>query len=218
MFSCCCHAHAAGGLFSRFAGYYRHRYRWFGLESSQRQLVKGLERFGYEGASLLEVGCGVGYLHQTLLRHGAVRAVGVDLSTQMLEEARALARDQGLEDRLDYRLGDFVQLAGTLEPSDIVIMDKVICCYPDYEQLLSAASSRANRLVALTYPRVHWLTRLAMGSLNLILSLAGSDFRTYLHDPGAIGHYLASQGWKKAYETTTLMWLTQVYCLKNAPT
>ncbi len=215
MFSCCCHARAAGGLFSRFARYYRYRYRWFGLEHSQRQLLRGLERIGYHGASLLEIGCGVGYLHQWLLKHGAAKATGVDLSPVMLEEARQLAREQGLGNKVFYRQGDFIELSECLDSADIVLLDKVICCYPDAEGLLARASEKAGRVLALTYPRAHPLNRFGMGALNLLLSLSGSDFRTWLHDPEHIEKYLSDLGWKKSYQANSLIWLSQVYSPKK---
>ena len=45
---------------------------------------------GIADARLLEIGCGVGYLHQQLLRDGAQRALGVDISEEMLGQAREL--------------------------------------------------------------------------------------------------------------------------------
>ncbi len=211
MFSCTCHARAAGGLFSRLAKYYHHRYRWFGLERTQRQLVKGLDLIGCQGSSLLEIGCGVGYLHQWLVQRGASQALGVDLSERMLDEARLLAREQRVEDRVSYRQGDFIDLSQDLENADIVILDKVLCCYPDADTLLTHAAKHANQGLGLTYPRVHGLSRIGMGILNRLLAWAGSDFRTFLHDPAHIEQYLAELGWEKAYEARTLLWLTQVY-------
>ena len=216
MFSCCCHAQAAGGLFSRFAKYYRHRYRWLGLEPSQRQLVQGLSKVGYQGASLLEIGCGVGYLHQWLVKHGAAKAVGVDLSAGMLQEAWELAAEQGLDSKVSYRQGDYTELARDLASADIVILDKVICCYPDVDTLLASASENANRVIALTYPRIHLLTRMGMGLLNRLLALSGSHFRTYLHRPDHVQKQLSSLGWDKAYEASTTMWLSQIYLARSA--
>lgn len=101
---CCPHSRSAGRLFSRFARRSRRRFEKKGLEASQRQLVEGLERAGFGNASLLEVGSGVGYLHQYLLQRGAATAVGVDLAPKMIEEAEALARKNGLAERTHYRV------------------------------------------------------------------------------------------------------------------
>jgi SAM-dependent methyltransferase len=90
--ACCPHALAAGRLFSFFARRYRKRFARRGLEPSQRQLLAGLDAVGYAHASVLEIGCGVGHLHQTLLERGARDAIGVDLAPAMLRQTSRPAR------------------------------------------------------------------------------------------------------------------------------
>ncbi len=208
---CCSHAQAAAAVFSRLAAWYRWRYRWLGLERCQRQLVAGLAKVGYQNAGLLEIGCGIGYLHQWLLKRGAATAVGIDLSPRMVAEAEALAESQGLGERVRYLVGDFLELADRIEPADIVLLDKVICCYPDADALLAQAAAKARRAIALTYPRRHWLSRLLHAAFNRLLAWLGSDFRTYLHDPLQVERRLRALGWEKAVEDKTLLWLTQIF-------
>lgn len=210
--SCCCpQAGGIGRCFSRFAKFYRRHYRRRGLEKTQRQMVEGLEAAGIAGASLLEIGCGVGYLHQTLLKQGAARALGVDLSDRMLEQARTLAAEQGLAQRTEYRLGDFVALAPELDAADITLLDKVVCCYPDAESLLSAALDKTRRVCALTYPRAHLLNRIAVTLGAWVMKLARSQFRAYVHDPHMIEVRIVARGFRKSYQNRTPIWLTQVY-------
>ena len=96
MGTCCVQNCDTGRFFDWFAGRYRKRFARKGLEPSQKGLMKGLMSSGFSDASLLDIGCGTGYLHQRLLQAGAKRAVGVDLSTEMVKEARRQAREQGL--------------------------------------------------------------------------------------------------------------------------
>jgi SAM-dependent methyltransferase len=110
MSTCCEHNRDAGRFFGWFARRYRQRFARKGLEPSQKQLMRALTSSGFSDAIVLEIGCGTGYLHQRLLQAGAASAVGVDLSAKMLDEARALAREQRLSERTDYRHGDFVEL------------------------------------------------------------------------------------------------------------
>ena len=96
--NCCCpHSNSANRFFSFFAGRYRKRFEKRGFEPSQEQLMKGLEQAGYQDAKILEIGSGVGHLHQTLLERGAASAVGVDLASKMIEEARRWAARAGEE-------------------------------------------------------------------------------------------------------------------------
>jgi len=62
--SCCAHAGSANRFFSFFARRYHKKYLKKGLEKTQLQLVSGLTQAGYKQSTLLEIGSGVGYLHQ----------------------------------------------------------------------------------------------------------------------------------------------------------
>ena len=59
------------------------------------------------GESVLEVGCGSGVIMRELARRtaGANRVIGRDMSPYLLREARALARREGLLDRIDFGEG-----------------------------------------------------------------------------------------------------------------
>ena len=59
------------------------------------------------GESVLEVGCGSGVIMRELARRtaGANRLIGRDMSPYLLREARALARREGLLDRIDFGEG-----------------------------------------------------------------------------------------------------------------
>jgi magnesium-protoporphyrin O-methyltransferase len=211
MTSCCVHNRDAGRFFGWFARRYRKRFARKGFEPSQKQLVEGLTRSGFDGARLLEIGCGVGYLHQRLLQAGATSAVGVDLSAKMLEEARAQAREQGLSGRTDYREGDFVELAEGIAPAEVVILDKVICCYPDADALVHSSARKALRLYAFTIPRDRWSVRTALWFGRLVLGLIRCGFRAYVHDPAMIDRWLTQAGFERVFDDRTFAWLTRVY-------
>ena len=112
---------------------------------------------GIDGHTLLEVGCGVGVLHQTLLERGASTATGIDLAPRMLQFAESRAKERELEQRTQYRLGDFVEMSETLDSVDVTVLDKVVCCYPTPKELIRAALDCTSCVIALTYPRKHLL-------------------------------------------------------------
>lgn len=210
--SCCCpHAQSAGRLFSLFARAYRRRFERRGFEPSQRQLLEGLAQAGYQGAQVLEVGSGVGHLHQTLLERGAATALGIDLAPRMVEEAERWARERGLGGRTRYEVGDFMERAETYAPADVTVLDKVVCCYPDAEGMVQRSLALTRRVYALTYPRDRWYVRagVALGALGL--RLLRSAYRPYVHDPRAIEGRITQAGFRKRHEATTFIWLTQVY-------
>jgi len=214
--SCCVHNRDAGRFFGWFARRCSRRFARKGLEPSQKQLMDGLMSSGFRGASVLDIGCGTGYLHQRLLQTGAASAVGVDLSAKMLIEARARAQQHGLAERTDYREGDFVELANALRPADIVILDKVICCYPDAETLVQSSARMARRVYAFTVPRDRRSVRLAMFAGRVFLALIHCRFRSYIHDLKAIDHGLTAAGFARAFEESTFAWRTRVYARRSA--
>ncbi|MDJ0958970.1 MAG: class I SAM-dependent methyltransferase [Arenicellales bacterium] len=211
MNACCPHAQSASRVFSFFAKRYRKRFGKRGFEPSQEQLLQGLESVGYRDGQLLEIGCGVGHLHQTLLERGARSAVGVDLAHQMLTEARDWAAQRGLADRTEYIEGDFIELLDEIAPADVTLMDKVVCCYPDADTLVHRSLEKTKQAYALTYPRDRWFVRFGMGVCTFFFWLMRSSFRPYVHNPKQIETWVREKGFDKKFQDTTAVWLTQVY-------
>lgn len=208
---CCPHSQSAGRLFSRFARNYKKRFKKRGFEPSQKQLIAGLEQVGYQEATLLEIGSGVGHLHQSLLERGAKSAQGIDLAPKMLEEATAWAEERGLAHRTKYIVGDFVDLTDQVAAADVTVLDKVVCCYPDADALVHKSLDKTKRVYALTYPRGRWFIHFGAAVGAFIMWLFRSDFRAYVHDPAMIEAWITAKGFNKRYEAKTSIWLTQVY-------
>jgi magnesium-protoporphyrin O-methyltransferase len=198
-------------FFSQLVRLYRWRFRLFGLEKNQHQLISGLEQTGIENAELLEVGCGIGYLHQALLQAGAASATGIDMSARMLAEAQARAEASGLAGRTDYRQGDFADLADSVPMADIAIVDKVVCCYPEPERLLRQTLARTRRVIALTYPRDRLITRAGIALMTALLKLTGCGFRPYVHKPADIERWISAGGFRRLSQALTFEWATDIY-------
>ena len=212
MMTCCCpHSRSGGRLFSLFARSYRKRFSKKGFEPSQQQLLQGLEHAGYADATLLEIGSGVGHLHMTLLERGAKSAIGIDLAPKMIDEAKNWAADRGLTERTRYLQGDFMAMLQQIEPCEVTILDKVVCCYPDADGLVHRSLEKTARVYALTYPRYRWYTRLGEKLGIMLMFLLRSSFRPYVHDPEEIEQWITAQGFTKCFEASTMIWLTQVY-------
>ena len=140
-------------FFSRFAHRYEKAFRKKGLEKIQRLLLDGVRRARNGSSTILDIGCGVGALHLTLLREGAQQAVGIDASEKMIASARTLARELGFAEHTQYLYGDFVALSESVDESDITLLDKVVCCYEDLESLLHSSINKTRSVYALTFPR-----------------------------------------------------------------
>jgi hypothetical protein len=179
--SSCCRPESYGAFFTR-KGAQRalRRYRRRGLDPLSSRIASVVREHGIRGGTLLEVGGGIGALEVELLVGGAERATNVELSPEYEDAAGELAREHGVEDRLDRRIGDFVQ-NGHIDGADAVVMNRVVCCYPDYEALVGAAAARTRRLLVFTFPRQRRLVRAAFSLMNLWLRLTRNDFRAFVH-------------------------------------
>jgi len=153
------------------------RYRRKGLSGTAHDLV---ELAGdVTGATILDVGGGIGGIELDLLAAGAVRATNVELSGGYEDAAARLIDERGVSDRVERRLGDFV--TEDVDPHDVVVMHRVVCCYPDLAALMGAGAERARRSLLLTYPRQRLLVRAGARIFNTGLAAVGSSFRMYIH-------------------------------------
>jgi hypothetical protein len=154
-------------------------FREHGLRGSAKTLA---ELAGdVHGETVLDVGGGVGGIGLELLAAGAELATNVELSGGYEEEARALARERGVEERIDRLIGDFVEARAEIDPHDVVVMHRVVCCYPDLDALMDAAAAHTRRVLVLTYPQERIWIRLGLRAVNGFLRLRGCGFRTYVH-------------------------------------
>jgi magnesium-protoporphyrin O-methyltransferase len=170
------------------------RYWKKGLDRHARRIVAALAARGVAGATLLEVGAGIGGLHAELLKRGAARATDVDISAAYLAAAQSVAERLGIRERVEYRQADFASADAELPGADAVIMHRVVCCYPDMPALVAAAARHAGRLLALSYPRDAWYIRLGRRMVNAAMWLQRSGFRFYVHDPAEIRAVAAAAG------------------------
>jgi magnesium-protoporphyrin O-methyltransferase len=180
--SCCYDVEFDDRIARREALEYRRR----GPRPATRALADALADGSASGLTVLEVGGGIGALHHLLLQRGAARAVDVDASRPYLAAARAEAERLGLADRVAFVHGDFVTLAPTIEPADLVGLDRVACCYPDGEALVGAAAAHARRRLALVLPPDGRLARLGAGAINVWQRLLRSSLRMHAHRHAAI--------------------------------
>jgi 2-polyprenyl-3-methyl-5-hydroxy-6-metoxy-1,4-benzoquinol methylase len=187
------------------------RYRRKGLDKTGQRLVQELAARGVAGASVLEVGGGVGAIDLDLLRRGAERATIVELSGGYDEEADVLAREEGVKERIQRRHGDFAEEEAQVEPADVVVMHRVVCCYPDPELLVGAAARHARRLLALSFPRDTWWMRLGLAAANVWFRLRGG-IRTYVHPPAEIVAIAEAAGFSTVLdERSTRIWRVAVF-------
>ncbi len=187
------------------------RYRRRGPIRSTRRLIAALEAQGSAGATLLDIGGGIGAVQHELMKAGSAAALHVDGSAAYLAAAREEAQRQGYAGRARYLHGDFVEIAHEVEPADIVTLDRVICCYPDMEALVRLSAARARKLYGLVYPRRAWLVRLVLTAWNAAARLRRCPLRMYLHPPREVDRIVRAAGLSLRQAERSLVWEIAVY-------
>lgn len=191
----CCDPRAYDEAFSdRFARRVARRYRRRGLDRLERAVVDEVVAHGVDGATVLEVGGGVGQVCVELLRRGAAAATCLELATTYEREAGRLAAEAGVGERMTRRRVDIAAEPDAAGPADVVVLNKVVCCYPDQVALLRAAADHARGLVVFSYPRANAVSRAVVAVMNRFLAMSGAAYRAYLHDPADMLATLAGRG------------------------
>jgi magnesium-protoporphyrin O-methyltransferase len=186
------------------------RYRRRGPDVTTRLLRDAI--LGAGGAStVLDVGAGIGMLSFELLAAGAEHATTVEAAPAYLSAAREEAARRNVAHRIETASGDFVTVAQTIGPADVVTMDRVVCCYPAYQPLLEAAVDRSRRLLALSYPRDRWFVRLVVALQNAVRAVFRNPFRTFVHSPRAMEALLERHGFARLQRRCTLVWAADLY-------
>ena len=174
-------------------------------------LIDTLVDLGVEGATLLDIGGGIGAVQLELLRAGVTEAISIEASTAYVQVAKQVAAEASLDQRITYFHGDFVALADRIPEADIVTLDRVVCCYDDVEELVSLSAAKARRLYALVYPRTEWWVRLALFFENLGCRLRGSPFRAFVHPTELVDRVVRTAGLQLIHLEYTFSWQVVVY-------
>jgi 2-polyprenyl-3-methyl-5-hydroxy-6-metoxy-1,4-benzoquinol methylase len=170
------------------------KYREKGPIPSTQALIEALEAEEIEGMTLLDIGGGIGAIQHGLLDAGVAHATCVDASAPYLDAAREESRRRGHDGRVAYVHGDFVELADSIPPADIVTLDRVINVYPGWEGLVGLAAARAERLLGLVYPRDTRMVRLVVFAMNLHLRRKGTQVRAAIRPGDAIERIARENG------------------------
>ena len=180
-------------------------------------LLAGLEETGIRGQTVLDVGCGIGDLAIEAVRRGAARAFGVELSAKAVDEARRLAAERGVADRTSFEVGDGSQMR--LPNADVVVLNRVFCCYRDADALVENSLSAAGAVYAFTTPPSKGLggafVKMQSRFWNVWYRLRDrkfQGFRVFIHDVDRIDARVQAAGFRPIRsERRRFVWHLAVY-------
>jgi SAM-dependent methyltransferase len=208
----CCSSDALERQFGRgTAGADLRRYRRRGPGVTTRLLIRGIQPHLPPDATLLDIGGGIGAIHHELLERGVARAWQVDPSAAYLEAAEAEARRRHHAGRVVFVHGDMAAASHAVPAADVVTLDRVVCCDPDYEFLLDRALAKARRLFGFSYPRDRWAVRGVVTLANLYRRARGLAFRGFLHPPDRMEALIRGRGFERVFAARSPVWQVGVY-------
>ncbi len=187
-------------------------------------LLRGLEAAGIRDRTVLDVGCGIGDLAIEAVRQGAARAFGVELSAKAVDEARRLAVERGMADRTSFEVGDGSEMR--LPKADVVVLNRVFCCYRDADALLDNSLSAAGSVYAFTTPPSTGLggafVKVQSRFWNAWYRLRDrkfQGFRVYIHDVDRIDARVRAAGFRPIRrERRRFVWHLAVYARSRTST
>lgn len=204
----CCTPKGYRWVFSeRMARADARRYRRKGLDPTSRRIFDFVKAQGVEGRSVLEVGAGIGAIQIELLRAGASKAVSVELTPTYEQVASELAREAGFAGSVERKVMDFAHADGQVESADIVIMNRVVCCYPDMPRLVGQAARHARQLLVMSFPRASWWMRIGLGIANFGLWATRREFHIFVHSPARIFATSEEDGLSPVLDQRGLLWV-----------
>jgi magnesium-protoporphyrin O-methyltransferase len=183
------------------------RYQKRGLDALERRMLATVPATALNGASVLEIGGGIGAIQAELLAAGAARGEVVELVAAYAPYARQLVEDKALVNQSTFHVADVIEQPDAVGPATIVVLNRVVCCSPDGVRLAAVAARLSDRFLLLSFPRDRWFVRLVMGLINATERLMGRSFRVFVHPRGDLyaaaereGFLIADAGQNIAWE------------------
>jgi hypothetical protein len=96
-----------------------------------------------------------------------------------------------------------------------VTLDRVVCCYPDFRALLTAAARHSKSALAFTYPREVWYLRIGIKIVNFFQNLGKDPFRIFIHPISEMDALLQKEGFKRVSLHRLFVWEMALYSIEN---
>ncbi|MFW9916205.1 MAG: methyltransferase domain-containing protein [Candidatus Thorarchaeota archaeon] len=185
-------------------------FRKKGARKQTRLLLDAITAEGMK-ETLLDIGGGVGTIQHELLGSGMSRAINVDASSAYSAAAQEEAERQGHADRISFYQGNFVDIASQIPPTDVVTLDRVICCYHDMEGLVASSANHAKEVYGIIYPRDSWWMKPFFSIYNLVQKIMRSKFRVFIHKRQDIMAILDAEKFESYYYRKAGIWQIEVF-------
>jgi magnesium-protoporphyrin O-methyltransferase len=187
------------------------KYKKNGPSKSTALIINTLEKMGVKGLTLLDIGGGIGLIQKELINSGVKSSITVEASKAYIEISKSLTQQRDISDQVSYIHGDFVELAASIPVTDIVTLDRVICCYHDMKHLVQLSAEKTKKYYGLVYPRDNRLMKILFPLFNLYPIIKRNPFRVFIHSTNAVDKIIRKNGFKNLFHKKTVSWQVFVY-------
>jgi magnesium-protoporphyrin O-methyltransferase len=118
--------------------------------------------------------------------------------------------EAGLADRVERKLMDFAEADGSVDAADVVVMNRVICCYPTCQSSLAAAE-HAKSVLVMSFPNHRWWTRVGLTVANFGFRVIRLQFRVFIHPPELIQAAVQQHGFRTKFNERGLLWQVNAF-------
>ena len=186
-----------------------------GPSGATARITQQLSDLDVKGKSLLDIGGGIGALQWWFLEHGGDQTIDVDASSGYLAKAKKHAAEKGWEASTQFVQGDYVDAANQVGQVDFITLDKVICCYPEYEDILRLSCEKSSGYISLSYPVDGVISRAIRAVGDLFLSLKKNPFRPYIHPVKDVRDLFQQNGYERVAHGFVFPWHVETYKRAN---
>ena len=211
--SSCCRAEPCAEIFdSAQAESDMESYLDGGLTALEERMLADLPAYASTPESrVLEIGGGVGALQAELLRAGAGTGEVVELLGVYAPFAKRLAERLGLHSRSTFRVHDLLEDPSAVEPADVVLLNRVVCCSPEGPSLTAAAARLTRGCLALVFPRANVFTRALAAVERALARLLRRKFMIFVWSVEQLQAAAASAGLAPVASGGSLAWRYLVF-------
>lgn len=125
----------------------------------QKRLEVNVEKLRpLEGKKILDVGCGSGRFCIAFAKEGAEKVVGVDFAKLMIDIAEELAKEEGVADRCEFRVGAFPEIVDDSEaPFDASTANGFFDYIEDPVPIISKMRELTKGKLVMSFPKaIEW--------------------------------------------------------------
>lgn len=212
----CCHLSYQNEFDNSNAKKELENYRRNDLKKSSRALLEVVKKLPLQGKALLDIGGGIGVIPLELFREGIHQTTHIEISEASRQAFLLEAKRQAIIDKVESKCGDFLDIHHHVNTADLVTLDKVICCYENYQDLVKESVAKARLWYVYSIPRDVWWVRLVHRAEQWVRKWQGKYFRSYIHPSAKIEKLVQAAGFQKVQQRHQREWLIVVFEKKSA--